>query len=286
MTEIPVLDYQSNTAPQDFTASLKEIGFAVFKNHPLDNDLIDRVYDAWRAFYASEEKFDFPYSVRTHDGYVSPEFSEIAKGETIKDIKEFYHYLPAGRCPSHLRENTQVMFEQMNALAVKLLDWVEQNTPDAVKKNFSMPLKEMIKNSHFTKLRILNYPALQGDEELGAIRAAAHEDIDLLTLLPAATHSGLQVKNKAGDWLDVPCDKGWLIVNTGDMMQECSGGYYPSTTHRVINPEGVDAREARMSSPLFLHPNDEVVLSDRYTAKSYRAERFAEIGLDQHDSSY
>ncbi len=77
----------------------------------------------------------------------------------------------------------------------------------------------------------------------------------------------------------VPCDPNWIIVNAGDMLQECSGHYYPSTTHRVLNPTGEDAKKSRLSMPLFLHPRDEVVLSKRHTAESYRAERFAEIGL-------
>ncbi len=128
-------------------------------------------------------------------------------------------------------------------------------------------------------MRILHYPPLEGDEELGAIRAGAHEDINLLTVLPAANEPGLQVKTKEGDWLDVPCDFGNLIINIGDMLQEASGGYYPSTTHRVINPEGADKTKSRISLPLFLHPKPEVVLSERHTANSYLMERLRELGV-------
>ncbi len=130
-----------------------------------------------------------------------------------------------------------------------------------------------------TLLRVLHYPPLEGDEELGAIRAGAHEDINLLTVLPAANEPGLQVKTKEGDWLDVPCDFGNLIINIGDMLQEASGGYYPSTTHRVINPEGADKTKSRISLPLFLHPKPEVVLSERHTANSYLMERLRELGV-------
>lgn len=128
-------------------------------------------------------------------------------------------------------------------------------------------------------MRVLHYPPLEGDEELGAIRAGAHEDINLLTVLPAANEPGLQVKTKEGDWLDVPCDFGNLIINIGDMLQEASGGYYPSTTHRVINPEGADKTKSRISLPLFLHPKPEVVLSERHTANSYLMERLRELGV-------
>ena len=91
-------------------------------------------------------------------------------------------------------------------------------------------------------------------KSLGAIRAGAHEDINLLTVLPAANEPGLQVLTKEGEWLDVPCDFGNLIINIGDMLQEASGGYFPSTTHRVINPEGADKTKARISLPVVPAP--------------------------------
>ena len=137
----------------------------------------------------------------------------------------------------------------------------------------------MIAQSQRTLLRILHYPPITGDEELGAIRAAAHGDINLLTILPAANASGLQVQLKDGSWFDVPGDFGCLIVNIGDMLQEASGGYYPSTIHRVINPEGQDKTKSRISLPLFLHPNADVVLSERYTADEYLQERLRELGV-------
>ena len=126
-------------------------------------------------------------------------------------------------------------------------------------------------------LRILHYPPLTGDEEPAAIRAAAHEDINLITILPAANEPGLQVLATDGSWLEVPCDFGNLIVNIGDMLQEVSGGYFPSTTHRVVNPEGSDKTVGRISLPLFCHPRPEVVLSERYTADGYLQERLREL---------
>ena len=79
--------------------------------------------------------------------------------------------------------------------------------------------------------------------------------------------------------MDVPCDFGTLIVNIGDMLQEASGGYYPSTIHRVINPDGADMTKSRISLPLFLHPRPDVKLSDRYTAEAYLQERLRELGV-------
>ena len=78
----------------------------------------------------------------------------------------------------------------------------------------------------------------------------------------------------------MPINPGWVIVNVGDMLQEATGYYYPSTLHRVTNPTGEDAKQSRLSMPLFLHPSDTIRLSNRYTAGEYRMERYAELGLN------
>ena len=111
------------------------------------------------------------------------------------------------------------------------------------------------------------------------MRAAAHEDINLLTLLPAATAKGLEVKDANGKWQEVPCDPTAIVVNAADMLQMASQNYYPSTTHRVVNPDGIEAKKSRLSMPLFLHPRDEVMLADNFTANDYRLQRLREIGL-------
>jgi isopenicillin N synthase-like dioxygenase len=86
------------------------------------------------------------------------------------------------------------------------------------------------------------------------------------------------VLTKENEWMDVPCEFETLVINTGDMLQEASGGYFPSTTHRVVNPEGADQSRSRISLPLFLHPRPEVILSERYTARAYLVERLKELG--------
>ena len=130
---------------------------------------------------------------------------------------------------------------------------------------------------------MLHYPPLRGDEPEGAVRAAEHGDINLLTILPAATAEGLQAKMSNDEWVDVPINKNWIIINSGDMLEEATGFYYPSTKHRVLNPTGEAAKKPRLSMPLFLHPRDDVKLSDRYTAHSYRMERYGELGLEMTD---
>jgi len=276
---LSIVDFTSENAAQEFVTSLHETGFGVLKNHPIQKQLLESIYENWAGFFASEEKFDYQFNVETQDGFFPTTISETAKGNSLKDIKEYFHYYPWGQVPTELKQQLADYYEQANTLAATLLDWVEKHSPADVSAKFSIALSEMIAQSQRTLLRILHYPPITGDEEVGAIRAAAHGDINLLTILPAANASGLQVQLKDGTWYDVPGDFGCLIVNIGDMLQEASGGYYPSTIHRVINPEGQDRTKSRISLPLFLHPKADVVLSERYTADSYLQERLRELGV-------
>lgn len=276
---LEAVDYQSPNAAQEFVKSLRETGFGVLKNHPIRQQLVSDIYQHWHNFFNSDDKHHYRYNVGTQDGYFPAAVSETAKGHSKKDIKEYFHYYPWGQCPTEYKEELAQYYREANQLAEELLGWIEQYTPADIASHYSQPLSSMIENSDQTLLRVLHYPPLKGDEELGAIRAGAHEDINLITILPAANEPGLQVQLKDGSWIDVPCDFGNLIVNIGDMLQEASAGYFPSTSHRVINPEGTDKTKARISLPLFLHPRPDVQLSERHTAGSYLHERLVELGV-------
>jgi isopenicillin N synthase-like dioxygenase len=278
------VDYKASNAPELFTRSLKETGFGVLTNHPISVDLINQMYTAWEQFFVNAtdaEKKAYLFEPVKQDGYIPFSMSETAKGYSMKDLKEFYHFYPSGRCPEKLRALSMQYYQVMSTLAQTLLSWIEQYTPPKISQHFSMHLSEMVKDSPNTLLRVLYYPPLKGDEPEGAIRAAAHEDINMITLLPAATATGLQVKDVEGNWHDVPCDYGSIAVNIGDMLQSCSEDYYPSTTHRVMNPTGAEARKARLSLPLFLHAKSEVKISKIRTAAEYLDERLKELGLRQ-----
>jgi isopenicillin N synthase-like dioxygenase len=277
------IDMQAGDAAVQFERSFKAIGFAVVTNHGIDQALIEQVYREWAEFFASERKLDYMYDNAKHEGYF-PFKAETAKDHHIADIKEFYHYYDWGRYPQGLSDATQRLREALYQLASTLLRWLCQQMPKAVSDQLSMPLAQMIEGSYRHLLRVLHYPPFKGDEEPGAIRAAAHGDINLITILPSANEPGLQVKDKQGQWLDVPCEPGSIVINAGDMLQECSNGHYPSTIHRVINPTGKGSNVSRFSLPFFLHPADEVVLSKRYTAKSYFFERIEAIGLYEDES--
>lgn len=279
MMKLETIDYRAADAAERFVESLRSTGFGVLRNHPISQHLVQDIYRDWQDFFNSEEKQAFMFKPETQDGFFPASISETAKGHTVKDIKEYFHVYPWGRIPEQLQDNILTYYQEANALAAELLDWVEAHSPAEVAANYRTALSQMIANSHKTLLRVLHYPPMTGDETPGAIRAAAHEDINLLTVLPAANEPGLQVKSLDGEWLDVPSDFGNLIINIGDMLEEASAGYFPSTTHRVINPEGADMRKSRISLPLFLHPRPDVVLSERYTADSYLMERLRELGV-------
>lgn len=277
--KLEAVDYQADNADKLFVESLHRTGFGVLKNHPIQQKTVSDIYAHWHAFFNTDRKQEFLFDKQTQDGFFPITVSETAKGFKKKDIKEYFHYYPWGKCPPELKQELTDYYDAANKLAAELLTWVEKYSPEEVSRHYSQPLSRMIKDSQQTLLRVLHYPPLTGDEEADAIRAAAHEDINLLTILPAANEPGLQVKGTGDEWIDVPSDFGNLIINIGDMLQEASGGYFPSTSHRVINPAGADMTKARISLPLFLHPRPDVVLSERHTADSYLKERLRELGV-------
>ncbi len=277
MPELTSLDFRAADTPPAFAESLRSTGFGVLGHHPLDIGLVSQIYAEWEAFFASGEAAGYRMARDTQDGYFSQDDAESAKGQSLQDIKEYFHFYPWGRCPPELRENLMRYYQEAHEFAATLLAWVEQYSPVAVASRYREPLSHMIEDSDVTLLRILRYPPLSGDEQ--GVRAAAHEDINLLTILPVSNAPGLQVLGRDERWIDVSCDAGQVVVNIGDMLEEASGGYFPSTTHRVINPVDEDKSRSRLSLPLFLHPRPDVVLSDRHTAGTYLEERLRELGV-------
>lgn len=271
------VDYQADDAARQFTESLKNTGFAVLYHHPIDQDLVKDVYQEWVDFFASPDKTNYLFNVDTQDGFFPQSVSETAKGYDVKDIKEYYHFYEWGQFPAFLSDKTRQLYRQLFFLSKELLNWVEAYLPEHIAQKLSMPLSQMIENTPQTLLRVLHYPPLTGDEPDNAVRAAAHGDINLITLLVGATDSGLQVKDSNGQWLDVPCDFESIAVNIGDMLEICTKDYYRSTLHRVVNPVGSNG--SRLSMPLFLHPRKEVKLTENKTAGEFLHERLKELGV-------
>ena len=270
------IDMNSADAPKRFVKSLSSTGFAVIYNHGLDIDLIEKTYSDWRKFFTMKNKNNYLFDYEKQDGYF-PFKSENALGSESKDLKEFFHIYSWGRYPDEISAYTKSMRHQLLNLGSELLDWLDDYAPHRVRKNFSMKLSEMIKDSGQNLLRIIHYPPVKDkDSDKGAIRAEAHTDINLITILIA--EPGLQVLTQDKKWIDVKLKKNSIVVNIGDMLQECSKGFYKSTVHRVVNPIA-SKNISRYSMPLFIHPRNEVILSDKLTAEDYLNARLKEIGL-------
>jgi isopenicillin N synthase-like dioxygenase len=282
--KIQQIDLRSSDAAQQLVKSFQETGFAIINNHSIDSSLIDRVYEEWKLFFEAmtlDEKNEYHHTDGT-DGYY-PMNSENARDSQIKDLKEFFHYYGSNRqnLPNHIM-NTNALYRQLNNVGQLLLSYVQGATPKEVRDRFSYVLPAMASGSPNTLLRIIHYPPIDNKQTARAVRAAAHEDINLITLLPTATAAGLQVKDVNGNWRDViEDDPNSIVVNVGDTLQMASGGYYKSTSHRVINPE--DLTQSRYSMPMFIHSHSHIELRPGYTAGQYLRERLVEIGIIDAD---
>ena len=274
--DVAVVDYTSPTAPEAFATSLRETGFGVITNHPLDWSLVEQIYSEWSALFDDPAVVDYT-TTDSLTGYFPPDVSETAKGFEVRDLKEFFHVYPWSIYPSQVSDVAMRYRDQAMDVALTLLDWVEDQLPAEIAQRLSMPLSQMMDNSTRTLLRVLRYPPLPPEVPEGAVRAAAHEDINLLTVLPASDQPGLELLGANGDWYPVPLDPGSLAINGGEMLDLATDGYYPATKHRVVNPVGEAAQVSRMSLPLFLHPADDVVLAEGRTAYEFLMQRIAEL---------
>ncbi len=279
--DVAVVDFTASDAPERFTESLRSTGFAVLVNHPLPWQLVEQIYAEWTALFDSPAVDAYDLDPSGQIGWFPADRSEIAKGSAVRDLKEFFHVYDWSVYPIEVSDAALRYRRIALDVALILLDWVEANTPDEITDRLSMPLAAMMTGSTRSLLRVLRYPPLPENIPDGAVRAAAHEDINLLTVLPASDQPGLELLGADGEWFPVPCDPGSLAINGGEMLDLATGGYYPATTHRVVNPTGDAAGVPRMSLPMFLHPADDVVLAEGRTASEFLQRRIAELRGDR-----
>ena len=275
--ELPLIDFAEEGADQAFFDSLASFGFATLINHPLDMRRVERIYTTWRDYFAEGVGSEFEMDPLRQDGYFALEQAESAKGQVLRDHKEYFQFYDWGRCPEHLNQDLSDHLDDCVSFASTLLRWVADHLPNDVANALSIPLEDMIRESAQSMLRVLHYPPVPEGSELP--RAAAHEDINLLTILPASDGPGLELQLQNGDWIEVVNRPSQVVVNIGDMLQEATGGYLRSTTHRVAATDPAVLQRGRMSLPLFLHPRPDVVLSERYTADVYLQQRLHELGV-------
>lgn len=277
----------------DFGDSLVETGFVKVAGHPVPLERLDAAYAAAAAVFALSDDVKGRY-VRTElhgaRGLV-PFGREKARDATVADLKEFWHVGPgAGAGPANVWPDEVPEFEREMTLLHPSMEQTAELLLEAVAEHLGLPgrhLADLVVGAD-SILRVLHYPALDASVEPGAVRAAAHEDINFITLLPAATGDGLQLRDRTGRWCRVDGHEGELVVDSGDQLSRYLNGRVPATTHRVVNPD--DPSIDRYSMPFFCQPRPEVVLrppallvapgevvAELITAGEYHAQRMEEI---------
>lgn len=307
LAQIPVLSLVADRAdlPARIGESFRTFGFAMIRDHGIDQALIDRAWAKTEEFFAlpveTKQKYFIPGQGGAR-GY-TPFRTEVAKGATEKDLKEFWHVgrdvpadsplaasMPPNIWPSEVdgfEDTFRELYAQFDEAGARILSAIAIDL--GLDANWFDPAIE----DGNSVMRLLHYPPVPASSG-GAIRAGAHEDINLITLLLGAQEAGLELLAKDGRWLSVAPPEGAVVVNIGDMLQRLTNHVLPSTTHRVRNPEGARAGHSRYSMPFFLHLRSDFRFEtlpgcitaenpDRYpesiTADDYLQERLREIGL-------
>ena len=298
------LDRPLEDIARDLGESFAEYGFAIVRDHGVPEELIARAEKASRAFFALPEEAKEKY----HDaeggrqrGY-TPFGTENAKGQKAADLKEFWHTgrkLPEGSRYRATMKDTPVVdevpeFDEAAYAFYQEMDEFGRDLLGAIALHLGLPedwFEDKVETGN-SILRLLHYPPQKNPPPKGTVRAAAHEDINVITLLLGAEEAGLEVLHRSGEWLSVNPPAGSLVINCGDMLQRLTGGVLPSTTHRVVNPEPERAKFPRYSTPFFLHFNQDFLIEQLpqcleeggepqppITAQDYLMERLREIGL-------
>ena len=264
---IPVIDFgalsrRESHALDGFGRALEELGFVALEGHGIPDGIFEDAYAAYRRFFAladaTKRRYEDAASGR-QCGYTS--FGvEHAKDNPTPDLKELFHVgREGGKHPNlwpdeipELREVSLALFARLDATAHELLGALGQYLGEPRET-----LQDLAHRGNAV-LRIIHYPVCDGFDQPGAMRAAQHEDINLMTLLPPADQSGLEILTRDGEWLPVVAVPGQIIVDTGDMMKRITDDRIAATTHRVVNPTGVP--KPRYSMPFFVHPHVDAVL--------------------------
>ena len=291
----------------DIGKAFNETGFVTIANHGLSKELIDELYTQVKEIFALPEETKLKYEIPElagQRGYTS-KGKETAKGFKVPDLKEFWQIgqtvTDGDPVKDEYPENVQVTelpkFNEITSEIYKKLEAAGSQILKAISVYLELPEDYFDDNIHNGNsiLRCLHYFPILDPDALppDAVRAGAHEDINLITLLIGASADGLEVLTRDGSWFAVKAEGEDVVVNVGDMLQRLTNGKLKSTTHRVVNPPRELMKYSRYSVPFFLHPRSEMDLTSLpstidenhpkaysdITAGEYLDERLREIGL-------
>ena len=253
-------------------SGLKDYGFIILVDHPVDAKVTSKAYDLIHEFFQLPVETKRKYTCKEgggQRGYTA--FGvEHAKNSQYPDLKEFWHvgrdtlvdpvrfgkYFPANIWPTEIPEFKDTFLKLYNAL-----DTTSVVILDALGMALDVPqdyFRNMVQDGN-SIIRPIHYPPLDANAPKNSVRSAAHEDINLITVMVGATSSGLELLDRDGQWLKVETNEKQLVVDSGDMLSRLTNDVIPATTHRVVNP--ADATSNRYSMPYFVHPNPDTVLS-------------------------
>ena len=298
---------QKNKFVQDLGKAFNEIGFVTIANHGLSLELIEKLYSNVKAFFELPQeiknKYEFP-ELAGQRGYTT-KGREKAKDSTVPDLKEFWQrgqtIVNEEYSKKDFPDNPEVVelpeFNTTTSETFKQLENAGRSLLKAIATYLELDenyFEEFVINGN-SILRAIHYFPIANPEELApdAVRAGAHEDINLITLLIGASADGLEVMTKSGEWLPIKAKGEDIVINVGDMLQRLTNNKLKSTTHRVVNPPLEKMSTSRYSIPFFLHPKASMNLAslescisekhpkayEDYTAGQYLDERLREIGL-------
>jgi isopenicillin N synthase-like dioxygenase len=293
---------------QDLGAAFNNIGFVAIKNHGLTGDDTTKLYDSVQKFFYSPDELKQKYAIEGiagQRGYIG-KGKETAKGFKVADLKEFYHVgqpiledgdpiweeYPDNVFPTELPE-----FEQYTLKTYHTLENAGKNLLKAIALYLELPedyFEDKVKSGN-SILRAIHYFPIPNPDDLpeGAVRAAAHGDINLITLLMGASAEGLEVLRTDGKWIPITSLPDYVVVNVGDMLDRLTNHKLKSTIHRVVNPPREKLGTSRFSIPFFMHPRSEMDLTCldscvdathpkmyvNMTAGEFLNERLIELGL-------
>ena len=313
MNQIPSLDLrdflsEDTKRKEEFVQSIgkafQEIGFCAVKGHLLSDDLVERLYNQIKLF------FDLPYEVKAK--YEFPQYSgqrgyvsfgkESAKGSKHGDLKEYWHF---GQYIEEEEKEKYNYFPNIHVDELSEFNEVGREVYSTLEETAKHILRALalylnIEEDYFDQyikngnsiLRPIHYPPILEDPK-EAVRASAHGDINLITLLMGAHGKGLQVQHSNGEWIDAVASEDELMINIGDMLSRHTNNLLKSTVHRVVNPDRELLKKSRYSIPFFMHPISEMKLNvlescisdespksfDDITAGDFLNERLVELGL-------
>jgi isopenicillin N synthase-like dioxygenase len=287
--------------------AFNETGFVTVTNHGLSKELIDKLYDQVKALFALPEQVKLNYEIpglAGQRGYTGKN-KETAKGFKVPDLKEFWQIGQTvsddapekADYPDNIVVNELPEFNTTTLEVYKKLEAAGIHLLRAIAVYLNLPenyFDDKVQNGN-SILRTLHYFPITDPDSLpdDAVRAGAHEDINLITLLIGASADGLELLTRENEWFPVKAHGEDLVVNVGDMLQRLTNNKLKSTTHRVVNPPREEMKNSRFSVPFFLHPKSNMDLTSLpstidadhpklyadITAGEYLDERLREIGL-------